>query len=229
MPYLSGSGRSDRSNRPGEQLRQRSCRALAVRGRAIATATRSLTQPRSAAATYPPYQSYFWPDHGIPALAGDDPFVSVPLRPQGGRERPLGVVSTVIASVSATGLRVYGGHQSCKRICVPQPYNFRAITDGLSNTIAMGERCLGTGGGDYVKGRRRGEPSHRCQYRPDAEQSNRLHGNLGTGGTGRADLLRVPGWPAMVGRVPSTVMINTILLSERADFGSLERQTAEQC
>jgi prepilin-type N-terminal cleavage/methylation domain-containing protein/prepilin-type processing-associated H-X9-DG protein len=91
-------------------------------------------------------------------------------------------------------------------------FNFRDITDGLSNTIAMGERCLGTDGG-RVKGGGVANQSSALGTAPTSNSPVACMGTLGSGGmyqTGVSYSARRGGefWAA---GFPSTTMINTIL------------------
>lgn len=92
-------------------------------------------------------------------------------------------------------------------------YNFRAITDGLSNTIAMGERCLGTAGGQRVKGG--GVPNQAVALNdlPTGNSPIVCMGTLGTGGMYRSGLSysAYRGGAFWAAGFPSTTMINTIL------------------
>jgi len=92
-------------------------------------------------------------------------------------------------------------------------FSFRAITDGLSNTIAMGERCLGTAGGQLVKG---GGVANQSSV-ATASTANSPIGCMSTlgsvGGMYRDGLTysAYRGGAFWAAGFPSTTMINTIL------------------
>jgi prepilin-type N-terminal cleavage/methylation domain-containing protein/prepilin-type processing-associated H-X9-DG protein len=91
-------------------------------------------------------------------------------------------------------------------------FNFSAIVDGLSNTIAMGERCLGVPDGQRVKGGAVTEQSS-LSTSPTSNSPIGCMSTLGGNGMYKSGL----GYSAWRGGAtwfagfPSTTMINTIL------------------
>ncbi len=102
--------------------------------------------------TYPPYQSYFSRTTKYLPWLAMIPSYLCPSDPKAAERGTLGYgVNSYCFSVGDWTPRVYENTSRGAFAC-RKTYNFRAITDGLSNTIAMGERCLGTEGGQRVKG-----------------------------------------------------------------------------
>ena len=165
--------------------------------------------------TYPPYDKY-GPSAGytpwqamIPAyLCPSDPGMTE--RSTSGTGR-----NNYCFSVGDWTPRVYDnttrGPFACGRQSA-RSFNFRTITDGLSNTVAMSERCLGTAGGQRVKG---GGVANQSSLgsSPTANSPIGCMGTLGDGGFYRSGLTysAYRGGAQWAAGFPSTTMVNTIL------------------
>lgn len=163
--------------------------------------------------TYPPYQSYSqrttaytpWATEIATYVCPSDPGVGQ--KPEGyGR-------NSYCFSVGDWTPRGYSDIGSTRGpFALQKTFNFRTITDGLSNTIAMGERCLYTTGGQRVKG---GSVTNHTSLGTDPTLNNPITcmATLGSDGLYRDGLTyqaRSNGWLWFIS-FSGTNVINTIL------------------
>ena len=107
--------------------------------------------------TYPPYDKYA-PTSASLYLPWQAmiPVYLCPSDPGSGERQPSGTFANSGRNsyCFSVGDATPSGSSSTTRgpFAHRKTFNFRAITDGLSNTVAMGERSIGTAGGQKVKG-----------------------------------------------------------------------------
>jgi prepilin-type N-terminal cleavage/methylation domain-containing protein/prepilin-type processing-associated H-X9-DG protein len=166
--------------------------------------------------TYDPYDKYPSPSLNYPPWKTQIPAYVCPSDPGANTRRPDGSSAgcgrnNYCFSVGDwspdTWDSVSRGPFACRRV-----FNFSAITDGLSNTIAMGERCLGVADGQRVKGGAVVHPSS-VSTSPTSNSPIACMSTLGSGGMYKSGLTYSPwrGGGLWFMGFPTTTMINTIL------------------
>ncbi|NLF70535.1 MAG: DUF1559 domain-containing protein [Candidatus Anammoximicrobium sp.] len=162
--------------------------------------------------TYPPYQSYFSKTTAYVPWTTMIPGYRCPSDPEFNEKNPDGYGrNSYCFSVGDWTPRVYDtgtrGPFACRKT-----FNFSAVTDGLSNTIAMSERCLGTAQGQKVKG---GAVNNQTSIgtSPTANSPIGCMSTLGESGLYRSGLTYSAwrGGSLWFAGFPSTTMVNTIL------------------
>ena len=169
--------------------------------------------------TYPPYASYFgrttaylpWVAMIPTYLCPSDPGAAERSSEGTGRNSYCFSVGDWTPHSWSSGTRLMGTRGP---FAFRKNFNFRAVTDGLSNTIAMSERCLGVGG-PRVKGGGVTNQVGALDTDPTKNSPIVCMGTLGTGGMYRSGLTYFSssgggGWFWAAGFCGST-SINTIL------------------
>ena len=162
------------------------------------------------AVTYPPYQSYFGRTAAYLPWRAMIPSYLCPSDPGYGERHPDGYGrNSYCFSVGDWTPRVYDA-TSRGPFAPRRTFSFQTITDGLSNTVAMGERCLAAANGQKVKGGGAQSQSGALGTSPTANSPIVCLSTFNTDGMYTTTFTPRGGTVWFAG-FPSTTMINTIL------------------